>query len=847
VALNIGCYSIQLRRMLIALLGLSAWTIYADTNSVAAVPAESTEACAIPRDAPLTDSLRLKIAHCLGWQSDLKHPLCRGSYRVVGEEPNASDKTDATRIMADKVSLYAAGRSDLTGHVEVHSASRQVNATTASLYRDPKTQQVTRVDLLGDVRYTEPGRLMWAQQVSLNPMDHSGEIHDAVYRVESQHAGALLPAWGLAQFIQRFVNQNLLLRKATYSTCPPRARDWDIEAREITLDHTDARGVARDAVLRIHDTPVFYTPYLSFPTSKARQTGFLMPIYGYSNIGGADLAAPFYWNLAPNYDATLVPHAYTRRGMMMGGEGRWLTSSASGMLNANILPGDKAYHQFLASHQTQYTQLRGQSDNRWSVMLREDAQLTDEWHAHLNYQKVSDDYYLQDFSSNLAILTENQLKQEGSLSYTTDHWLFRGMAEAYQTLNPINQATVMNIYERLPQLLARGEYDDLPLNGQLVLLGQWDDFHWPVNDPTQPQGPRYHANPALSFAKREPWGYVEPKVELVENYYQLSAPSVGAQTAFNHTIPRYSVDSGLLFDRRGTFRGEGYTQTLEPRLYYLNVPYQNQSTAPAFDSAYMIFSTEQLFRANRFSGIDRIGDANQLAYALTSRWLKDASGREKANVSVGQLRYFSNRQVQLCYQQNGACVDNPWMLGSMSSTATTSPIASRGMYRINSAWSMDGDLIWDTATRATNNGDFNFHYQPALNHIVRAGYSYLVNGNLFQGEGRTVGHGALHQATVGYAWPWTPAWSGLGAYSYNISERYGMMTFLGAQYDSCCWAFRLLGGRVFNSLSPSTLKPQYNNNVYVQILLKGLGSVGSSDPASTIQSYLPGYVNLIQR
>ena len=841
MALNIGAYLTQTRRMVAAIIGCVALTVHADTSSPGTTP---IEACVVVPTTHLTNAVRLKIATCLGWQPNPDDPICHGSYRAVGEGSNTSN---SMQITADSVSLYAVGRSDLVGHVEASSGTRVVNAQTAALFRDPKTQKITRVELFGEVRYVEPDRLMFAKKVTLHPDDRSGEIKDVLYRFDSQHAGALLPAWGLARFIQRFANHDLLLRQATYSTCPPQTRDWDIHAREIKLDQAQERGVARDTTLRIHDWPVLYAPYFSFPTSKARQSGFLMPVYGYSNIGGGDIAAPFYWNIAPNYDATIVPHAYTRRGVMIGGDVRGLTEDSVGMMSAHVLPEDRAYHHFLINNQTQYSQLRGQSDTRWSVVLREDAQLTDQLHMHLNYQRVSDDYYLQDFSSNLAIVTANQLRQEGSLSYTTDHWVFRGMAEAYQTLNPINQATVDNIYERLPQLLARGVYDELPLNGRLSLVGQFDDFHWPVDDPAQPQGPRYHANPTLSFATRKSWGYVVPEVQLVENYYHLNATGLGAPATYNHTIPRYSVDSGLLFDRRGVFQEKGYTQTLEPRLYYLNVPYQNQSAIPAFDSAYMIFSTDQLFRANRFSGIDRIGDANQLAYALTSRWLTDGVGREKASVSVGQLRYFSDRRVQLCYQPGGACVDNPLMLGYLSPKAKNSPVASRGVYQINSAWSTSGDLIWDTETRATNNGDFNFHYQPAINHMVRAGYSYLVNGNVFPGAGRDVGHSALHQATVGYAWPLTSTWSGLGAYSYNISEHYGMMTFLGAQYDTCCWAVRLLGGRVFNSLSPSTLKPQYNNNVYVQVLLKGLGSVGSSDPASTIQSYLPGYVNSFQR
>jgi LPS-assembly protein len=157
---------------------------------------------------------------------------------------------------------------------------------------------------------------------------------------------------------------------------------------------------------------------------------------------------------------------------------------------------------------------------------------------------------------------------------------------------------------------------------------------------------------------------------------------------------------------------------------------------------------------------------------------------------------------------------------------------------------LTGDYVWDPATRETNNGDLNFHYQPAVNHIVSLGYSYLVNGNLLQIANSRVQDNALHQATLAYAWPFTEHWSGLGAYSYNISKHYDMMTFLGIQYDNCCWAMRLMGGHTFQSLSPTSFSPQYNNNVYFQVLLKGLGSVSSSNPMSILRSYFPGYRNM---
>jgi LPS-assembly protein len=802
---------------------------------------EPIKACVLTNSSRMTPDNRLQIAKCLGWQLNQTQNMCYGNYNPINIEEQV-DPT-AVRIMADRVSLYPAGLSQLNGHVDVQQAFRVVNAQTANVYRDAKTQQVIRIELVGDVRYLEPGRLMWAEKATINPKDRAGTLNNVLYRFDTNHGHCLLPAWGKANFIERFSNQDYHLRDVTYTTCSPLDRSWFIAAHDIRLNQATQTGVARGAMLHIADHPIVYLPYFSFPTSNARKSGWLMPISGYSNIGGFDFATPYYLNIAPNYDATLMPHLYTRRGLMLGGEFRFLTQNTVGVTGVHFLPQDSAFNQFIIQHRDEFPVLNGQSSNRWSFLMHERTQLTEKLDLNINFQQVSDAYYLQDFSTNLATLTENQLLREGKISYNTDHWIFRGMLQSYQTLHPVNQSMVANIYERLPQILANGLYGNLPLNGQLLLFGQIDNFHWTDSTITQPQGPRYHANPILSLPQIRSWGYITPQVQLVENYYQLTHTPVNYAHDFNRTIPRFSLDTGLNFEKNSSF----FKQTLEPRIYYLNVPYQNQSEFPAFDSAYMIFNTDQLFRTNRFSGFDRISDANQLAYALTSRLLTNDAGVEQASVTVGQLRYFSKRRVQLCYAPDGNCTDSPLFLGYTSPLEKFSPVASAATLALSPTVLASANYVWDPYTRATNNSDVNLHYQPSPTQILGFGYSYLVNGNVIVPNASVVQQAPLHQATFSYAWPFTEKWSSLGVYSQNISKGYAMVSVLGIQYDTCCWAARLLGGRTFQSLSTSNQTPLYNNNIYIQVLLKGLGSVANSDPSSIIQSYLPGYENLFKR
>ncbi|KTD79398.1 LPS-assembly protein LptD [Legionella waltersii] len=847
-------YRLLSQKWLLLIIGTIVWVFqFENYNALAqsvSIINEPIQACVIARDVELTDAIRAKFAQCLGWISDQNSPLCLGEYQPIVVTPLSNP--DEVKILADQVSFYKDQRSTLSGHVMVQQGQRIVNAQTAYVYRDPKTNEVTKIELLGDVRFLEPDRMMIARKAIVNPQNQSGEVEDVIYRFNTNKSNAVLPAWGRAGVIKRFANQDYFLSRATYTTCAPSDKAWDIQADTISLDQAKAKGVARNATLRIHEWPVFYSPYLSFPTSRERKSGFLMPLIGYSNVGGMDLGLPYYWNLAPNHDMTLIPHYYSKRGFMMGGQYRFLTPNSNGVVNGSFLPDDRAFKKFVQTNQLQYPSLQGTSANRWEFDVIESTRFSSNLRFNVNVQQVSDDYYLQDFRTNLALITQRQLLRQADLVYTTENWTFRGMGQSYQTLEPINETPISPVYERLPQIMARGYYYELPMNATLNILGQYDQFHWPANwsfyDNTTPEGPRFHFNPIFSIPFIAPWGYLTPSVQLVENYYNVNRSLSGwnFNQDYNLTLPRFSVDGGVIFERDLSIYGTKYVQTLEPRLFYLNVPYTNQTAIPVYDSGFMIFNVDQLFRTNRFSGFDRIGDANQLSYALTTRWLDDESGAERANFSIGQINYFSNRRVQLCQSLTGFCLDAPNTFANLSSVYGYSPVASRLVYNFNQVWGATGDYVWDPATKATNNADLNLHYQVKPNAIINGGYSYLVNGDMTQVRNGNNVNNSLHQAIVAATWPFTEKWSSVGAYSYNLSKKYSMMSLLGVQYDNCCWAVRVIGGRTFKSLN-AEFEPKYNTNIYLQLLLKGLGSVASSDPSGILGTYLPGYRDPFRR
>ena len=291
--------------------------------------------------------------------------------------------------------MYLDGKSELKGDVEIRQYPRIVSAQTANIYRNAKTKAITKIELFGNVRYMEPDILIYARSVDIYPETESALLKDILYRFKVNRAHAALPAWGRANFIEKFANKGYLLSRATYTTCSPSDKSWEIDAEKITINSATSSGVAKKAYFKVYDKPVIYLPYMSFPATKDRKSGFLMPIYGYTNVSGFDYAFPYYFNIAPNFDATFVPHVYSFRGVMAGGNARFLTSNSTGVVGLNYLPHDSLYNSFLMKNRDEFPVLRNQSSNRWSVMLKETSKFTKNLTGNINFRQVSDDYYFR--------------------------------------------------------------------------------------------------------------------------------------------------------------------------------------------------------------------------------------------------------------------------------------------------------------------------------------------------------------------------------------------------------------------------------------------------------------------
>lgn len=809
-------------------------------------------------------------ANQLGWQADPDANLCGGNYiePLLGStDPNISiDPNQAVQIDAQSGDIHSDGLSTFNGDVSVTQPGRWLRADTLQLWRNAQTQSIERADMQGLVLLREPSKLTVGNSASIKLNQGQGTYYDVIYRMalplqpiiltpidsHSCSVHGVVTQGKAARFMQ--LGKGLYrLRNATYSTCSPTNSSWHLKAKTIDLNNQSGRGVAHSAVIYAHQIPVFYTPYFNFPLDKRRMTGFLSPTYGNSTTGGIYVSTPFYWNLAPQTDMTVTPSLYSKRGTQLATTNRYLTQSSKGEISMAALPNDQAFSSFQSSAPAEYpqstypslTRLLNDDNDRWYYSLKDETHLNSHWQGHVDYTQVSDDYYQEDF--NLPSLTTAQLLQQADMSYSNTHWNGRLMLQNYQTLHPVNLLSNSNQYKRMPDLSVNANYPDVHyfdynFIGQSVYftrsLNPGETYNSDSGQPTS--GTRVNLQPGITLPFVAPAGYVKPTLQLQSTQYNLQNQTTGYDPDVNRSLPIFNIDSGLYFDRDTQWFGTDYQQTLEPRLYYLYVPYQDQYELPLFDTGSQPFTFDQLFTTNRFTGIDRMGDANQVSLALTTRFLDSDSGMEKAKFGVGRIFYAENRRVMLC--TTPGCTDSSYTMGSTSSTESASPIVGLANYNLNKDWSATGNLAWDPIYHQTENGNVSFQFKPKPNHIINVGYNFIRYGdqNSPATESPTDPSNNLNQLGGSFVWPLTPSWQAMASWNYNISHDHSQTFLYGVTYNACCYAVRLSVGKTFTALNGDG-NPMYNQQVYLQLVLKGMGGVGTSSAVSTLTSSIPGY------
>lgn len=811
-------------------------------------------------------------------------PYCSGSY-IEPIRPGMNDKTkksDAPTFIGAKASRYQQEQqvATLAGDVVMRQGSMQVEADEANLY-----QAENRGELSGNVRIRDNGTLMVGDHADVQLDTGEAKVDNAEYVMHKSRIR------GSALYAKRAENAIIRLKDGTYTTCEPNSNAWQLKGNNITLNPATGFGTATNVTLRVKDFPVLYTPYIYFPIDNRRQSGFLPPSFGTSSDTGFTLVTPYYFNLAPNYDATLYPRYMAKRGMLMEGEFRYLTKSSEGQFGAAYLNDESDDRKKQTdSEKTRYLlnwQHKGGLDSRTMT--------------EVDYTKISDPYYFQDLETDqIGVKSVDYVNQQGAVTYRGDDYTARLNVQAYQL------ATVSNItpYDKLPQITFNGalpyhpEGLDFTYETELVrferdlLKGNYTDKDGgPFNPEKNTYGTRrldanvsgldrancdrLNLKPGVSLPLNWTYGYLTPSLKYMYTRYNLDLDSTGKQgiidarknAALNRTryvggdysssqsrgVPIASVDGGLYFDRNTQWFGKDYRQTLEPRMFYLYVPEKDQEDIPTFDTGEPTFNYSSLFRDNRFSGSDRVGDENKLSLGVTSRWIED-NGFQRQRISVGQAFYFKDRTVQLPgidYRTRDDAKSN------------VSPYALEYEYRYNRDWRTTAEYNWDPDSRSPRSGSAMFHYQPEdnPNKVVNVGYRYRNDQIRYDQNSGTwkVGSGdygtpgqpgyvkdyyKIQQHDFSTIWPIVPQWNLISRWQYDYNRNRTLEAFGGFEYDNCCWKLRLINRYwvkydEFSQNAPENEKG--DRGIFLQIVLKGLGGVMGTKVESFLDKGIQGY------
>lgn len=706
----------------------------------------------------------------------------------------AADDQAETDVSAEQMT----GRPDreivLERDVEIIRGGTTVNSDHATYWIEED-----EVEASGNVRMTRFGDRYTGDKMRFKMDSGQGYVTNPTYQMKANNAH------GTADRIDFESQDRAIVSSGTYSTCEGPDPDWYLKSNTMSFDKGTDTGTANSAIIYFKDVPIIGTPYISFPLSDARKSGFLAPSIGSSSRGGLEIMAPYYFNIAPNRDFTLSPRYIARRGLLLGGDARYLDHDYSGETKFEYLSND------------QETQT-----DRYSISTTHRQRLTPQASFGWNINAASDDDYPSDFSQNLATSTERLLLRDVYFNYSGSFWTATARASNYQVLQDPD-SPISRPYDRLPQLTWRGNQFDVGGFDWAATIQATNFWH-----PDYVRGDRFVINPSISYPIVRPSYFITPKVSLTATSYNLE--NTGAQsnngltygTNPGYVAPTFSLDSGLIFEREASLFGNSMTQTLEPRLFYVKTPYRDQRDTPIFDTGEADLSFAQIFSENRFVGYDRISDADQLTAAVVSRYI-EPNGAERLRVALGQRFYFEDQRVTLP--------------GRVPNDDTKSDLLASVAVRFSDTLSTEATVQYSATQKDVTRANYTASWRPEPKKVLNLSYRIDVPNE-------------LRQIDVSGQWPIADRWYGVGRINYSLSNDYAERNtaapitappakglsegLLGLEYKADCWIFRIVAQRLPTSTGES------NSSLFFQLELSGLTKIGS-DPLNALRTSVPGY------
>ncbi len=711
-------------------------------------------------------------------------------------------------IDADRIAGNVDKMLEAIGDVEVRSDDKLIVAKQLKYFQN--TEEIVAE---GGVRIEHQGRgdVIEGSQLRLNLENTTGQLSQVNYRLQKGLQTEGGSSRGNANLLLFEGENNYRIRQGSYTTCPAGDDDWMLRADDLAIDNKQKVGTARHVKLEFKGVPIAYIPWMNFSFDNERKSGLLAPIAGYSVRTGAELTVPFYWNIAPNIDATFSARMMSNRGIMLQNELRYLEKNVSGNLQLEYLPSTMSgvIPGAVASDR-----------DRHYLSFQHEQKFGHGWSGRIDYNNVSDSRYFLDLAYDVRQTSMANLKQEAALSYQRNLWgdgsvNFKAMAQSFQNIRG------GAVYQRLPEFTLDITKPNV-FGTELDLKSSWASFSH--RDPTRITGNRLMLNPSISIPLRKEFGYITPKIGIHHTSYDLNSNPQGTLQP-DRTIPILSLDSGAVLERSVALRGERFTQTLEPRAMYVYVPYRDQSHLPNFDSTFTDFSFAQIFRENRFVGSDRINDANRVTLGLTSRFFEESSGKERLSLSIGQQIHFSPQRV----------------------TALNIPTPNS---RIDLIAGVTGHFTPQIKTDTTLQFDQNkaevdvirsaLSFSPQIGRVINIGYRYSRFG-----PGLNLGQNSplyflnplgLHQADISAQWRFSERWQAVGKINYSLRDSKILESLAGIEYNACCWSLRFM-------FSQMAILPQHTTTAaFLQLELNGLMGIGIS-PLKALQQRIPGYTD----
>ncbi|MFG6176628.1 LPS-assembly protein LptD [Halomonas sp. THAF12] len=767
--------------------------------------------------------------------------VCRGRY-VMPDYRLAPPPEGQVSSEADSGEYGAEGGTRLSGEVVLRRGDTQLEAPRVNL---PSARD--RVLAEGPVALRDRNLLVRGDAAEFSLENDAASIDSAHYVAHEQRVR------GDAVRLARLEDGRYRLREASFTSCEPGSELWRLVGNDILLDRQEGYGTAKHARLEVGHVPVFYWPWVRFPLDDRRQTGFLWPVISASG-DGFDYAQPFYWNIAPDQDATLTPRWISDRGWLLGGEYRYLFPSDAGTLEGAYMADDQR-----AGEEASDGSALEDGDDRWYLDFRHAGRFDARTDYQLRYGAASDGAYFDDFGRDFAERDTDHLSRLARLDYRGDVWRLQAKAQGYQKLDdPLKEED--KPFYRLPSLDARARWSQnsgfyQEWNSNLTYF--WRDIEGDENgiydfkdgQRTTPvreaaNGARLRLTPAAGWRFDDSWGYLEPRFELAHLSYDLDYGDRETErgTTPSLTVPVASVDGGLVFERDLSIGGDAYRQTLEPRLNYAYVPARDQTEFPDFDTSERNFSWQQLWSPDRFTGGDRVGDLNRLSYGVESRLLEDASGRERLSLGLGQSFYFEDRHIDMAGNPDTLPADRD-SFDYYAATRERSPLVTRLDWRLSDAWRTRWEWLYDDHRSRTEQASWDLQYRAEAGHVLNLGYRWEIEGfDLSEEDAEDVRGYNREEVDVSGAWKVSPRVDLIGRVVYDHTNDRTLEQLAGVQWNDCCYGLQLVWRKwiddedTANTIADDTT----DRGVFLRFVFKGLGGVGGKT-ADYFDGTVPGY------